>query len=68
MTDHGKQPGSNPIGRRLAIAIAIVCFLVALGFNFLTPERGDIRSVLFIIVGLIVIATGFLGKRPPNSQ
>lgn len=64
-----EKPPARPVFRKLAIAVAIVCFLLAVVFGLLAPfEEKLLGMVVCVFVGMVMMAIGITGYWPPRRN
>lgn len=67
MNEDRANTAARPVFRKLALALSVLCFLLALLFRFTTPEQGKFPVIISILVGFILLVIGRTGRWPPKS-
>jgi len=64
----GETPPARPVFRKLAIGVAIVCFVLAAIFGVAQPEDGLVAPGICLFVGFVVAVIGATGYWPPRRK
>jgi hypothetical protein len=68
MATTGERPQARPLFRKLALGMAVVCFLLTAVFAFGQVGNRLLGVVICLFVGLMMLTIGMTGFWPPRSQ
>jgi len=60
-----EKPPARPVFRKLAIGVAVVCFILAVVFVFAPIEEKAFPVVVYLFVGFVMAVLGLTGHWPP---
>lgn len=66
MSERESPPDARPAFRKLAVAVAIVCFLLA-GISGWVGEVGLTVPIICLFVGVMMAVIGVTGSWPPRK-
>lgn len=62
----GETPPARPVFRKLAIGVAIACFVLAAIFGIARPEDGFFAPGICLFVGFVMSVVAATGYWPPR--
>ena len=65
---NGEKPPARPIFRRLAVGLAIACFILAGVFVILVPEEGWMGPGVCVFIGFVMSTIAATGYWPPRHS
>lgn len=68
MSADDEKPPARPGFRKLAIGLAVICFLLAVVFGFAPIEGKLLGVVICLFVGFIMATIGATGYWPPPRK
>ena len=69
MATNGERPQARPLFRKLALGMAVVCFLIAVVIGLLAPVGGRLQVVGgCLFMGYMMLTIGMTGFWPPRPK
>ena len=68
MSNAERPPDARPVFRRLAVGVAVVCFVLAGVFGFVADEGRWLAVGVCLAVGVMMAVIGVTGYWPPRRS
>jgi hypothetical protein len=68
MASTGERPPARPLFRKLAVGMAVVCFILAAVFGIVPDENKLLGVLVCLFVGFVTSVIGTTGYWPPRPR